>query len=348
MAEAVVARTNVHSSEQVSTGVSVDQGGIRVIPDQIVERLRCPTCRESVKDIGDGQGVECSSGHRYGMSGGYLDCSAGSPLAGSTERTLASFGFEWNNFDEVREEDEEFAEVYFRDIDLASLEGQCGLDAGCGKGRYTRFLAEHLDAVAALDGSSAVEAAARNLARFPAVLVVKSDLRSAPFAPESFDFISSLGVLHHLDDPQAGFDRLVTYLAPGGRILVYLYSRPEGLGARAAALRLATALRTVTVRLPHRVLKAVSVPIAVLLYYGVVMPGALGDRRAIAALSGLPMGAYRGKPLRSLTLDTFDRLSAPVEHRFVWTDLAPWFERAGLVVDAARDETGWFVLAHRP
>jgi hypothetical protein len=47
-------------------------------------------------------------------------------------------------------------------------------------------------------------------------------------------------------------------------------------------------------------------------------------------------------------LDTFDRLSAPVEYRYVWSDLQPWFDRTGLVVDAARDETGWFVLAHRP
>jgi hypothetical protein len=96
------------------------------------------------------------------------------------------------------------------------------------------------------------------------------------------------------------------------------------------------------------VLKAVSAPIAALLYVGVVVPGAYGDRTASAGLSALPMHAYRGKPLRSLVLDTFDRLSAPVEHRYVWTELAPWFDRAGLVVDAARDETGWFVLAHRP
>jgi SAM-dependent methyltransferase len=319
-----------------------------MIPDQIVERLRCPRCGETVKQVDDGQGVQCSAGHRYAMTGGYLDCAAGSSLGGSTERTFASFGFEWNSFDEVRDEDEEFAEVYFRDVDLAGLKGQFGLDAGCGKGRYTRFLAEHLAAVAALDGSSAVEAAARNLAHFPTALVVKSDLRSAPFAPESFDFISSLGVLHHLDDPRAGFDRLVSHLAPGGRILIYVYSRPEGRGIRAAALRLAAALRAVTVRLPHRALKVVSVPIAVLLYCGVVRPGAWGEQRGLVALSGLPMGAYRGKPLRSLTLDTFDRLSAPVEHRYVWTDLAPWFSESGLVVEAARDETGWFVLARRP
>ncbi len=301
-----------------------------------------------MREVGDGEGVECLAAHHLERRHGYLDCSSGAVRQGSTAKTFASFGFEWNNFDEVRDEDEGFAEVYFRDVDLHDLAGKVGLDAGCGKGRYTRFLAEHLMAVAALDGSSAVEAAARNLAEFPGVLVVQSDLRDAPFAPGSFDFVSSLGVLHHLDDPRAGFERLVEHLAPGGPILLYLYSRPATFGLRSAALRLASALRTVTVTLPHRLLKVVSAPIAAALYYGVVAPGAYGDRRDIKALAGLPMDAYRGKPLRSLVLDTFDRLSAPVEHRYVWSELAPWFDDAGLVVDAARDETGWFVLAHRP
>jgi SAM-dependent methyltransferase len=325
---------------------AVSKGDSKVIPDILVERLRCPECGKAVE--AEAAGIVCGSGHRFGTEQGYLDCSRERAGPGSTERTFASFGFEWTNFDDVRDEDESFANVYFKDLDLASLQGKVGLDAGCGKGRYTRFVASHLAATVGLDGSAAVEAAARNLAAVPSVLVVKADLREAPFAPSSFDFISSLGVLHHLDDPRAGFERLLTYLAPGGRVLVYLYSRPSAPGLRAAALWLAARLRTVTVRIPHRLLKALSAPIAVALYYGVVVPGEIGERRKVSALSRLPMDAYRGSPLRSLVLDTFDRLSAPVEHRYVWTDLAPWFDDAGLVVDAARDETGWFVLAHRP
>ena len=312
----------------------------------LVDRLRCPECGKPVE--ADTRGITCPVGHRFETDDGYLDCSKDRQRPGSTERTFASFGFEWTSFDDVRDEDENFASVYFKDLELATLHGKVGLDAGCGKGRYTRFAAAHLDATVALDGSAAVEAAARNLAGLPSVLVVKSDLREAPFAPASFDFISSLGVLHHLDDPRAGFEQLLTYLAPGGSILVYLYSRPPTPGLRATGLRLAAALRTVTVRLPHRVLKVLSAPIAAALYYGVVVPGEIGDRRKVSALSKLPMYAYRGSPLRSLVLDTFDRLSAPVEHRYVWSELAPWFDDAGLVVDAARDETGWFVLAHRP
>jgi SAM-dependent methyltransferase len=180
------------------------------------------------------------------------------------------------------------------------------------------------------------------------VVVVKADLRAAPFAKESFDFVASLGVLHHLDDPRAGFERLVGYLAPGGRLLLYLYSRPARAGLRSTALWTAAFLRRLTVRMEHRDLRALSGPIAAALYVGVVLPGELGDRWGISRLARLPMDAYRGKPLRSLVLDTFDRLSAPVEHRYVWSELEPWFTEAGMVVEAARDETGWFVLARKP
>lgn len=318
-----------------------------VLPDQLVSRFRCPTCGQPVTDRGRG-GLECASGHLYAERGGFIDFSEAVPAEGSTAQTFASFGYEWNAFDDVRDEDRQFAEIYFRDLDLHELRGKIGLDAGCGKGRFTRILAEHLGAEVALDGSAAVEAAARNLADLDNVVVVKSDLRSAPFAPESFDFISSLGVLHHLDDPFDGFRRLVRLLAPGGRILVYLYSRPPTFGARTAALAAAREVRKVTVRMSHRSLKRLSTPIAACLYAAFVVPGRWGESHGHGALAGLPMDTYRDKPFRSLVLDTFDRLSAPVEHRYVWSELERWFRDAGLVVDAARDETGWFVLAHRP
>ena len=77
-----------------------------------------------------------------------------------------------------------------------------------------------------------------------------------------------------------------------------------------------------------------------------VLPG-----RAVPGLtraSHLPLAAYRSKPFRSLWLDTFDRLSAPLEARYLWEDIARWFSSAGLEVLNARDEAGWFVVAHRP
>ena len=135
---------------------------VPVIPDQIIERMRCRRCGEPVVNL-DGDGVRCSNGHHFARRQGFLDFSEDAVDNGSTEATFTSFGYEWNAFDEVRHEDERFAEIYFRDLDLDSLNGKIGLDAGCGKGRFTHFLAKHLGAEVALDGSSAVEAAARNL-----------------------------------------------------------------------------------------------------------------------------------------------------------------------------------------
>ncbi|MBV8463426.1 MAG: hypothetical protein JO368_09035, partial [Acidimicrobiales bacterium] len=131
------------------------RGTTKAIPSLIAQRLICPECGRPV-EVNDGSGIRCPEGHARAVHDGYLDCSRPTGYGGSTARTLESFGFEWNNFDDVRDEDAAFADVYFRDVDLAGLEGKVGLDAGCGKGRYTRFLAPHLSALAALDGSSAV------------------------------------------------------------------------------------------------------------------------------------------------------------------------------------------------
>ncbi len=313
--------------------------------ERIVGYLRCPQCGAPLDT--EPVGVRCAHGHHYPVRSGYLDFSAGALADGTTERTLSSFGYEWNAFDAIRDEDESFAAIYFKDLDLATLAGRVGLDAGCGKGRFTRVLARHLKTLIALDGSEAVDAAARNLRDAGNVGVVRADLRTPLFARESFDFIASLGVLHHLDDPRQGFEHLARYLAPGGQMLLYLYSRPDRIGSRSVALALASMLRRATINLPHPLLKLLSSPIAAALELGVVRPGRWGQRRGIVALSRLPLSTYRDKPFRSLVLDTFDRLSAPVEHRYVWAELEPWFARSGLEVDAARDETGWFVLAHR-
>jgi SAM-dependent methyltransferase len=60
-----------------------------------------------------------------------------------------------------------------------------------------------------MDLSDAVETAYANLGKMPNVHVVQGDIYHPPFArPEGggpFDFIYSIGVLHHLPDPEAGF-----------------------------------------------------------------------------------------------------------------------------------------------
>jgi SAM-dependent methyltransferase len=250
-------------------------------------------------------------------------------------------------FNKVQPEDEEYWQRYFADVDLSQLEGRIGLDAGCGKGRYSVFTAPHLSALVALDGSDAVAAAAANLASYPSVLVIRADLRRPPLAPESFGFISCLGVLHHLENPREGFDALVKLLAPGGILLIYVYSRPSRLGFRSIALQAASQLRRITTALPEPVLRVLSWPVALFLWLTVVSVGSVMLKQRARTATVLPLAAYYGKPFRSLWLDTFDRLGAPIEHRYLWDEIQSWYDDTALVVDASRDESGFFILAHR-
>lgn len=312
-------------------------------PSHLIELFRCPRC--NAEGVSDESGVVCEAGHRFEYTDGVLDASVETDE--TTRRTLKSFGYEWSTFDRIQQEDEAFWRRYFADVPLDDLRGHDGLDAGCGKGRFAYFTAPYLRSVVALDGSDAVDAAARNLAGFDNVGVVRASLTAIPFKGGSFGFIWCLGVLHHLADPEAGFDALVSRLRPGGRLLVYVYSRATGQRARSIGLTLATLVRKVTVHLPHPLLRFLSGPIAGILYSVVVFPGWLGGRLGVAALENLPLQTYRGRPLRSLWLDTFDRLSAPLERRYVWSDIEPWFRGAGMVVESVREDAGLIVLARK-
>ena len=264
-----------------------------------------------------------------------------------TSRTFDSFGYEWTTFADIQPEDEGYWRQYTADVSWPELAGAIGIDVGWGKARYSRPTARRLAGLVALDGSDAVTAAARNLADEPNVVVVRADLRDEVLVEGGFGFVSCLGVLHHRADPAGAFARIARLVAPGGVLLVYLYSRPEGRGVRATALRLATGARKGTVRVPHRVLRPLCYPVAAALYGLFVVPGALGDRRGSKRLAGLPLDVYRGSPLRSLWLDTFDRLSAPLEHRFTWEDVQPWVAEAGFDVLAVRTWGGLMLTARR-
>lgn len=54
--------------------------------------------------------------------------------------------------------------------------------------------------------------------------VVKSEARSLPFPDNSFDYIYSHGVLHHLDQPEIAVREIMRVLRPGGRFNIQLYA----------------------------------------------------------------------------------------------------------------------------
>jgi SAM-dependent methyltransferase len=97
------------------------------------------------------------------------------------------------------------------------------LDAGCGNGRYARFLLREAEADTFLTGfdlSQRMLARARQRLHSERVCLVAADLTRLPYAASSFDAIVSGWVLEHLPDPRPGLNELARVLQPGGKLLL--------------------------------------------------------------------------------------------------------------------------------
>ena len=106
------------------------------------------------------------------------------------------------------------------------------LDAGCGTGVSTDYLC-HLNpgsSVLAVDISAGALEVARERTRrsgaAKAVRELRVEQRSLlDLAGEGpFDYINSVGVLHHLREPEAGLQSLAGLLRPGGLLHLFLYA----------------------------------------------------------------------------------------------------------------------------
>ncbi|MBI2205537.1 MAG: class I SAM-dependent methyltransferase [Candidatus Rokubacteria bacterium] len=141
---------------------------------------------------------------------------------GSPER----FGYSWDIFHEILPEHQEQFRRWTAPLPRSAWRGARFLDVGCGIGRnsYWAMEAGAAGGVAIDVDERSLAAARRNLSRFPAVEVRRQS--AYDIADESaFDIVFSIGVLHHLGDPDAALRRMVQATRPGGRVLIWVYGR---------------------------------------------------------------------------------------------------------------------------
>jgi SAM-dependent methyltransferase/uncharacterized protein YbaR (Trm112 family) len=266
-------------------------------------------------------------------------------------QTRESFGYEWTHFHEMLPEWEKNATYYFEPLGgPAALSGLRVLDAGCGKGRHAYYAIKHGARVVAVDFSRAVEVAQRNCAGLTGErLFVQADIMNLPFAKNTFDMAYSLGVLHHLPNPEAGFRSVVDVIRQGGCALIYLYHALEGEPVKQVILGGVNLIREVTRRLPHRVLLPLTTALGYGLYVGVVIPyRALSRSSSTRAFAeALPLKSYAAYPVRVIVNDQFDRFSAPIENRYRRDEVARWLSSAGLSEPTILAGAGWRAMGRK-
>ena len=186
---------------------------------------------------------------------------------------------------------------------LEDLRGKTVLEGGCGGGQHTGFMAAHARAVTAVDLNT-VDLARERTKQFSNVRFVEADIARMDLG-EKFDVVLSVGVVHHTDDPEATVKNLVRHLKPGGRLLLWVYSKEGNFMVEWGV----EPVRKLFLRhLPRAVLLGLSRLITAALYLPVYTV-------YLAPLPFLPYFEYfanfRRLSFERNVLNVFDKLNAP-------------------------------------
>lgn len=289
---------------------------------QLLRYISCPAChgRAFRVKIDRESGLEIEEGSLICKR-----CEATYPITRCIPRFVPSdsyvrsFSVEWNIFSRTQldtgtDKDTHDTFAAKTGLDPEHLAGRVVLEAGCGMGRFLEIVSRNPTAtVVGFDLSLAVEAAYQNVGRRSNVHIVQADIMQPPFRSRVFDFIYSIGVIHHTCKPRSAFMNLVPLLKKRGQLSVWVYLRYK-------RPPLSDLYRIATTRMPWSMVLAISRVMSKLYplhskwrYFQVLFP--------MSVLSD---------PERRV-LDTFDWYSPKYQFKFTREEVAAWFRDAGFV-----------------
>lgn len=291
------------------------------------------------QEIIDG-GLACAAGHRLRINDGVPQLVGESP-AGKSGRTSRAFGYEWTRYRVDLAEEERSILLEETMSEPGEYSGRLVLDAGCGMGRFTRAAAGMGAEVVGIDLSPALKSAYELSRGYPLLHFIQGDLLKPPLKPDAFDFIYSLGVLHHTPDTRRALAAIVPLAKKGGTVAFWVYGRagkyqnfksnplepvradfferrpylhrPYWIGLKIREM-VSDALRTVTVRLP--------LP---LLYRLCLLPVPLG---AVPLFKYFTFSAHPDWRVR--LQENFDWLSPPYQFKHTKEEVRAWIAELGL------------------
>jgi SAM-dependent methyltransferase len=142
------------------------------------------------------------------------------------QKTADAFATSWNNLPPGSVYTSEQVEDWFAPIRPKDVEGLRILELGCGNGSLLVHVVGWRPTLArGIDLGDSVRAAHANLEMtgLRNWEIEQADL--VTYTSDGFDFVYSIGVLHHLDNPKFGFDAVIRNVKSGGRFHCWVYAR---------------------------------------------------------------------------------------------------------------------------
>ena len=159
--------------------------------------------------------------------------------------------------------------------------------------------------------------------------MVQADILNLPFS-NPFTLAYSIGVIHHLPSPKAGFLALTEHVQPGGRISTWVYGKEGNLWIE----KLVDPIRkNLTSRAPRIVTRCLSFPLAVILYVSLKLIYRPARRRPFLKRL-VPYSEYLCS-ISDYTFaenfwNVFDQLVAPTAFYHSKEEVLDWYTTASL------------------
>ncbi len=319
--------------------------------ETLLAYLACPDCSgEFGLDARKREGREIMTGElkcarcqaRYPIQRGIPRFADLTVIAEDKQATAKNFGEQWLEFDAVNAHHEQQFKDWIAPVTPEFVRGRTVIEGGCGKGRHTRAIAAWgARDIIGVDLSVAVEAAYQNTRDLENAHVIQADIYRLPLKPV-FDYGFSVGVLHHLPDPRAGFGSLVKSLKPGGAVSAWVYGRENN----GWIVHLVNPLREhFTSKLPMRVLYLLAyLPTLILYLAAKLIYAPLRNTRLSRRLFYADYISYIARfPFREIHNIVHDHLTAPTAFYISRADFADWFTAANAhdVVIEWHNQNSW-------
>ncbi|MBI2564761.1 class I SAM-dependent methyltransferase [Candidatus Woesearchaeota archaeon] len=259
-------------------------------------------------------------------------------------KTTKAFAYEWKNFSKFYSEYEHQFLDWIFPVKKEFFKNKLVLDAGCGTGRHSFLSSKYGAEVIAVDLGDSVEVAYKNTKDIKTVNVIRADIYNLPFKNNTFDYIYSIGVLHHLPNPKEGFKELVKKLKKNGAISAWVYGAENNL-----TLKIINPFRKYLFsRFPLAINKIIACSILIFILpfiklYSIIDKTELKSQ-FIKIFPQYHLFVYFSKlNLTIVHSIIFDQLLAPIAFYFKKNEFEKWFKDANLrnIKITHRNKNSW-------
>jgi ubiquinone/menaquinone biosynthesis C-methylase UbiE len=223
--------------------------------------------------------------------------------------------YQWKNYEQT-------GEFLFKDwihpTKLDDFKDKTVLDCGCGSGDHLLLVSQYSKECAGIDLNTKEIATKKfkNKIKF-----YEGDLAKIKI-PEKYDFVYSVGVLQHTENPDKSFENIKKFVKNNGKLIIWVYSK-EGNFLNWAILE--PLKKRIFLKMPKKTLKITGEIFTALMYipiYSIYL---------IPLFKFLPYYEYfqnwRKLSFKRNYLNIFDKLNAPTTNFITKKQVDNWFKK---------------------